>query len=116
ADRLDRLELENKPGSDRRLQVELERMIPAWARATGRQVLVANGDGVVVAGVRHEVVATTDGTTIVTAPLEAGFVGRRLIDILGPTQPLTTFGPPAPPLQIPPPHPTPPSLPLPTPS
>src|SRR5499426_4229570 len=32
ADRLDRLELANKSGSDRRLQVELERMIPAWAR------------------------------------------------------------------------------------
>ncbi len=103
ADRLDRIEQSraDKPGSDRRLQTELERMIPSWARAAGRQVLVANGDGVVVAGVRHEVVANADGTTIATAPLEAGFVGRRLIDILGPTQPLTTFGAAAGVLEIP---------------
>jgi two-component system cell cycle sensor histidine kinase PleC len=103
ADRLDRLEQSrgDRPASDRRLQTELERMVPGWARAPGRQVLVANGDGVIVAGVRHEVVTSSDGTTIATAPLEAGFVGRRLIDILGPTQPLTTFGAAAGVLEIP---------------
>src|SRR5713101_3814708 len=94
ADRLDRFERSKieKPGSDRRLQTELERMMPAWAHATGRQVLITNGDGVIVAGIRHEVVANADGTTIATAPIEASILGRRLIDVLGPTQPLTTFG------------------------
>src|SRR5713226_755052 len=44
ADRLDRFERSKteKPGSERSLQTELERMIPAWARATGRQVLITN--------------------------------------------------------------------------
>jgi two-component system cell cycle sensor histidine kinase PleC len=103
ADRLDRLEQSkgDKPGSDRRLQTELERMVPAWARAVGRQVLVTNGDGVIVAGIRHEVVTNSGGTMIATAPLEAGIVGRRLIDVLGPTQPLTTFGAAAGVLEIP---------------
>jgi two-component system, cell cycle sensor histidine kinase PleC len=100
ADRLDRLE-RSRPGSDRRLQSELERMMPAWARAPGRQVLVANGDGVIVAGLRHEVVANTDGAVSATAPLEAGIIGRRLIDVLGPAQPLTTFGAAAGVLEIP---------------
>ena len=100
ADRLDRLE-RSRPGSDRRLQSELERMMPAWARAPGRQVLVANGDGVIVAGIRHEIVANTDGAVSATAPLEAGIIGRRLIDVLGPAQPLTTFGAAAGVLEIP---------------
>src|SRR2546425_7976974 len=38
-DRLERLE-QSKAGSDRRLQIELERMMPPSARAPGRQVLV----------------------------------------------------------------------------
>ena len=101
ADRLDRLEHSKGDKSDRRLQTELERMIPSWARAAGRQVLVANGDGVIIAGVRHETVSNADGTKITTAPLEAGIVGRRLIDVLGPTQPLTTFGAAAGVLEIP---------------
>ncbi len=102
-DRLERLERPkgDKPGSDRRLQTELERMMPAWARAAGRQVLVANGDGIIVAGIRHEIVSNADGTISATAPLEAGIVGRRLIDVLGPAQPLTTFGAAAGVLEIP---------------
>src|SRR6266481_2239444 len=51
-DRLERLE-QPKAGSERRLQTELERVMPTWARAPGRQVLIANGDGVIVAGIRH---------------------------------------------------------------
>ena len=35
---------------ERRQQAELERMMPAWALAPGRQVLVTNADGVIVAG------------------------------------------------------------------
>src|SRR5713101_3604921 len=99
-DRLERLE-QPKAGSERRLQTELERVMPSWARAPGRQVLVANGDGMIVAAVRHAAVASVEGTTVATIPLEAGFIGRRLIDVLGPAQPLTTFGAAAGVLEIP---------------
>ena len=76
-------------------------MIPAWARAPGRRVLVTNGDGMIVAGIRHEGFTNGDGTTIVTAPLEAGILGRALIDVLGPIQPLTTMGAAAGVLEVP---------------
>src|SRR5262245_2918871 len=92
ADRLDAFERTRRGRPERSLQAELERVVPAWARVPGRQVLVANADGVIVAAVRHEAVAGGDGTLVATAALEGGIVGRRLIDVLGPTQPLTTFG------------------------
>jgi two-component system cell cycle sensor histidine kinase PleC len=93
ADRLDRFARSQEPRTnvDRRIQAELERIVPAWARAPGRVVLVANGEGTIVAAVRHASVAGSEGSTVATLPLEAGFVGRRLIDLLGPAQPLTTF-------------------------
>ena len=100
-DRLERLEQPKGDKPDRRLQGELERIMPSWARAPGRQVLLANGDGVIIAGIRHELVRNADGSASATAPLEAGMVGRRLIDVLGPTQPLTTFGAAAGVLEIP---------------
>ena len=78
--------------SDLRLQAELERIIPLWGRAPGRRVLIANGAGVIVAGLRHEAIATGDGAAVTTAPLEAAMLGRRLDEVLGPSQPLTTFG------------------------
>jgi two-component system cell cycle sensor histidine kinase PleC len=99
-DRLERLE-QPKAGFERRLQTELERVMPTWARAPGRQVLIANSEGIIVAGIRHEVVTNADGAISATAPLEAGTVGRRLIDVLGPAQPLTTFGAAAGVLEIP---------------
>ena len=100
-ERLQRLERPKGDKPDRRLQNELERTMPSWGRAPGRQVLVANSEGVIVAGIRHELVSNADGTTSASAPLEAGMVGRRLIDVLGPTQPLTTFGAAAGVLEIP---------------
>jgi two-component system cell cycle sensor histidine kinase PleC len=100
-ERLQRLERPKDDKPDRRLQSELERTMPSWGRAPGRQVLVANSEGVIVAGIRHELVSNADGTTSASAPLEAGMVGRRLIDVLGPTQPLTTFGAAAGVLEIP---------------
>jgi two-component system cell cycle sensor histidine kinase PleC len=100
-ERLQRLEQPKGDKPDRRLQSELERTMPSWGRAPGRQVLVANSEGVIVAGIRHELVSNADGTTGASAPVEAGMVGRRLIDVLGPTQPLTTFGAAAGVLEIP---------------
>src|SRR4030081_788425 len=71
----------DKSGFERRLQAELQRLMPVWARAPGRQVLVANGDGVIVAGIRHELIASGDRAVSTTVPIEAGVIGRRLIDV-----------------------------------
>jgi len=103
ADRLDRLarSKEERPGLDRRAQTELERLLPNWARSPGRQVLVANGEGTIVAAVRQVLVAGTEGAIVATVPLDAGVLGRKLIDVLGPAQPLTTFGAAAGVLEIP---------------
>jgi two-component system cell cycle sensor histidine kinase PleC len=98
--RMDRSKLE-KAGLDRRLQSELDRIIPSWARVSGRRILVTNGDGVIVAAVRHAPINSGDGTAASPLPLEAGYIGRSLIDVLGPGQPLTTFGAAAGVLEIP---------------
>src|SRR5215468_416026 len=98
---VDRLERAKSGSSDRRLQTELERMMPDWARAPGRQIFITDGNGVIIAGIRHETVANADGTTSASMPIQAGMIGRRLIDVLGPTQPLTTFGAAAGVLEVP---------------
>ncbi len=54
----------------------LRHAIPPWATMAGRRVLVTN----------------MDGTVIASAPVDTGSIGRQLLDILGPSQPLTTFG------------------------
>jgi len=61
---------------DARPQDLLARAVPAWAGSASRQYLLTDTDGVVV------------GTTVGASAA----VGRRLIDLIGPTQPLTTFG------------------------
>ncbi len=57
-------------------QEVLARALPDWAARAGRRFILTNSDGVIAAAV----------------PALDGAVGRRLIDLLGPTQPLTTFG------------------------
>ncbi|HEY1311398.1 MAG TPA: ATP-binding protein [Pseudolabrys sp.] len=54
----------------------LARALPSWATGGGRRFILTNAEGVVAAAT-----PATDAT-----------IGRRLIDLLGPTQPLTTFG------------------------
>jgi two-component system cell cycle sensor histidine kinase PleC len=54
----------------------LEQALPRWARGAGRRVLIADGDGRIVAA----------------APGDAETMGRPILDVLGPSQPLTTFG------------------------
>jgi two-component system cell cycle sensor histidine kinase PleC len=54
----------------------LAKALPAWATTGGRRFLLANPDGVIIA----------------TLPSADGVIGARLIDLLGPIQPLTTFG------------------------
>jgi two-component system cell cycle sensor histidine kinase PleC len=50
--------------------------LPAWATAAGRHFILTNAEGVVAAA----------------TPASDATIGRRLIDLLGPTQALTTFG------------------------
>ena len=57
-------------------QQVLARALPSWAMAAGRRFLLTNADGIVTAA----------------TPVADSTVGRRLLDLLGPTQPLTTFG------------------------
>ncbi len=57
-------------------QQVLARALPPWATAAGRQFLLTDPEGVIAAA----------------APAINSVIGRRLIDLLGPTQPLTTFG------------------------
>src|SRR5512133_3915129 len=75
-ERLERLEQPRSDKPDRRLQTALERMLPPWTRAPGRQVLIANSEGIIVAGIGHELVTNPDGTMSASAPLEAATVGR----------------------------------------
>ncbi len=59
-----------------RPQEMLVHALPVWAANAGRRFILTNADGVVTA-----VTPSADAT-----------IGRRLIDLLGPKQPLTTFG------------------------
>jgi len=54
----------------------LEQALPAWAAGAGRRILIADVDGKIIAGTPDE-------------PLT---LGRNILDVLGPSQPLTTFG------------------------
>ena len=54
----------------------LARALPPWATSAGRRFILTNAEGVVAAA----------------TPAADATIGRRLIDLLGPTQPLTTFG------------------------
>jgi two-component system cell cycle sensor histidine kinase PleC len=91
AERIDRAR-GDRADFDSRIQGEIDRLSPHWVRSHGRHLLVTNADGVIIAGVRHVAVSNPDGVMVIAAPLEDGIIGKRLLDILGPTQPLTTFG------------------------
>src|SRR5215831_14486717 len=57
-------------------QQVLARVLPSWALAAGRRFVLTNAEGLITAAT-----PATDAT-----------IGRRLIEMLGPIQPLTTFG------------------------
>ncbi|HXX09054.1 MAG TPA: ATP-binding protein [Pseudolabrys sp.] len=57
-------------------QQVLSRVLPSWAMAAGRRFILTNADGAVIAA----------------TPASDSTIGRRLLDLLGATQPLTTFG------------------------
>jgi two-component system cell cycle sensor histidine kinase PleC len=75
AERLDR-PLSEPADAARRPHEILANALPSWATAGGRNFLLTNADGVVIA----------------TLPTVDGAIGSRLIDLIGATQPLTTFG------------------------
>jgi two-component system, cell cycle sensor histidine kinase PleC len=68
-------QLKKSPPTDQ-AQRALTQVLPTWATAAGRRFLLTNAEGVVTAA----------------APTGDAIVGRRLVDLLGVTQPLTTFG------------------------
>jgi two-component system cell cycle sensor histidine kinase PleC len=59
-----------------RTTAALERAMPAWAAAQDRMILVADADGAIIASL----------------PSDPQKLGRHILDLLGPAQPLTTFG------------------------
>src|SRR5438477_6565591 len=91
AERIDHARSQNQQ-FDARLASEIDRMIPLWVRSPGRQILVTNPEGIVVAGVRDVQIGSGKGGGVVATPLGPATIGRRLLDVLGPAQPLTTFG------------------------
>jgi len=54
----------------------LDRALPGWTAAAGRRILIADGNGTILAAF----------------PAEPALQGRHILDVLGPSQPLTTFG------------------------
>src|SRR3974390_2597863 len=68
--------LQQRGRADARAQDALNASLPSWGNESGRLYLLTNIDGIVSA----------------TSPSLAGALGRNLIDLLGPIQPLTTFG------------------------
>jgi two-component system cell cycle sensor histidine kinase PleC len=65
-----------QPGAAEQPQLALARVLPSWATVAGRRFLLTNAEGMVTAAI----------------PATDAMIGRRLLDLLGPTQPLTTFG------------------------
>ncbi len=64
-----------KPALARTTQM-LPRALPDWAAGAGRRVLIADGDSTIIASI----------------PDDQSLHGRSILDVLGPWQPLTTFG------------------------
>jgi two-component system, cell cycle sensor histidine kinase PleC len=84
AERLDQAAAKTKSEAVRRAQELLDRARPLRAIEGAREIYLTDRDGMVIA----------------SAP-PAGMTGRHLLDILGPAQPLTTFGSGAGVLEIP---------------
>jgi two-component system, cell cycle sensor histidine kinase PleC len=64
------------PSRIARTSEAVEKALPAWAAGAGRSVLIADASGTIVA----------------TAPDAPQMLGRQLLEVLGPLQPLTTSG------------------------
>jgi two-component system cell cycle sensor histidine kinase PleC len=91
SDRLGRVAALSADAS-RQLQAELNLGNPAWTRAAGRHILLANADGVIVAAVRHLPMKDGNGANLGAVALGPAIVGRKLLDVLGTADQLITFG------------------------
>lgn len=76
SDRFDRPRREDAAPLWRGAQQVLDQARTARTTSAGRFILISNPEGLIVAA----------------APATSGFVGRKLLDVLGETQPLTTLG------------------------
>src|SRR5215470_16996754 len=85
AERIDRARAGGE--RDRRPAEELDIMTPPWLRSPGREIFLANVDGNIVAGIGPAQAVNPEAAR--TFP---GAAATRLLDLLGPAQPLTTFG------------------------
>ena len=85
SDRLDRPRNADRATAWKRAQQELDQARTPRTTVNGRQILITNPDGMVIA----------------SAPASGGIVGRKLLDILGDIQPLTILGAGAGVLEIP---------------
>ena len=70
---LDRTARDGRPTLPRSSET-LTHALPAWAAGAGRSILVADVDGAIIASV----------------PKDPSMLGRHILDVLGPTQPLPT--------------------------
>src|SRR5580693_6664301 len=70
---LERTTREGRPALPRTSQ-ELQRVLPAWAAGVGRSILIADADGAIIASL----------------PEQPALLGRHILDVLGPSQPLPT--------------------------
>ncbi len=70
---LERTTREGRPALPRTSQA-LQRVLPAWAAGAGRSILIADADGAIIASM----------------PEQPSLVGRHILDVLGPSQPLPT--------------------------
>ena len=70
---LDRTARDGRPTLPRKSET-LAHALPAWAAGAGRSILVADVDGAIIASV----------------PSDPSMLGRHILDVLGPTQPLPT--------------------------
>jgi two-component system cell cycle sensor histidine kinase PleC len=76
SDRLDRTRREDAAPLWRGAQQALDQARTARTTAAGRFILISNPEGLIIAA----------------APAASGFVGRKLLDVLGESQPLTSLG------------------------
>src|SRR5579864_4957958 len=72
---LDRTARDGRPTLPRTSEA-LTRALPAWGAGAGRSILIADVNGAIIAGV----------------PNASALLGRHILDVLGPTQPLPAVG------------------------
>ena len=76
---------------DRAAMSEVDRLSPAWLRIPGRQILLTNQEGTIVAGLQYAAVKSGDGISIAAQPLDAATRRLHLLDLFGAAQAQATL-------------------------